>query len=191
MSGTTGTARTQNYLLTQEFQDGQPANSISPQDERDLIVSMPMPNIVHAPFRPEFPPYSCKFDGTTNDTTGWSSMFADITSRGYGEVVLPDGVSLITPNTLAIPSFCYMRGKGKDASVLQTASTTAGWLLKTAGTTTTQAQSVTLQDLGLVRNISDTGGVLKLWYSQDCNVERIHIYGNRDFAIQMLQTWDT
>lgn len=191
MSGTSGTSRTQNFLLTTEFQDGQAAGSVTPQDMRDLIVSQPMPNIVHAPFRPEFAPYNCKFDGTTNDTAGWTAMFADITTRGYGEVAMPDGVSLITPNTLAIPSFCYIRGKGKDASVIQTANTTAGWLLKTAGTLATQAQSVTIQDVGLVRNITDTGGVLKLWYSQDCNLERLHIYGNKDFAIQMLQTWDT
>lgn len=39
MSGTTGTPRTQSYLLTTEFQDGQAPGSISPQDMRDIIVS--------------------------------------------------------------------------------------------------------------------------------------------------------
>lgn len=39
MSGTTGTPRTQSYLLTTEFQDGQSAGSVTPQRMRDLIVS--------------------------------------------------------------------------------------------------------------------------------------------------------
>lgn len=185
-----GTAKTQTALIAESTGTAPPA-FISKDTVQDIVLSMPMPNIIHAPFRPEFPSYNCKFDGVTNDIAGWTSLFSDLTSRGYGEVVLPDGISLITPNTLAIPSFCYMRGKGKDASVLQTANTTAGWLLKTSGTLATQNQSVTIQDIGLVRNITDTGGVLKLWYSQDCNIERVHIYGNKDFAIQCLQTWDT
>lgn len=41
MSGTSGTPRNQSFLLTTEFQDGQPAGSISPQDLRDLVVSVP------------------------------------------------------------------------------------------------------------------------------------------------------
>jgi hypothetical protein len=39
MSGTTGTPRTQSYLLTTEFQDGRAAGSITPQDMRDFIVT--------------------------------------------------------------------------------------------------------------------------------------------------------
>jgi hypothetical protein len=39
MSGTTGTRRADTYLLTSEFQDGQAAGSITPQDMRDLVVS--------------------------------------------------------------------------------------------------------------------------------------------------------
>jgi hypothetical protein len=185
------TPRTQATLLGTTFVGGGGANVIGSQNERDLVVSIPMPNIIHAPFRPEFPPYNCKFDNSTNDTTGWTALFADVTTRGYGEIIMPDGTSLITPNTLAIPSFCYMHGRGKDSSVIQAANTTAGWLMKTAGTVTTQAQSITLQDFALVRSATDTGGVLKLWYTQDADVERLHIYGNQDFAIQMLQTWDT
>lgn len=50
MSGTSGTSRTQSYLLTNEFQDGQPAGSISAQDMRDFVVSMHniVPTIVSA-----------------------------------------------------------------------------------------------------------------------------------------------
>lgn len=40
MSGTTGTPRTQSFLLNSEFQDGQLPNSISPQDLRDFIVTV-------------------------------------------------------------------------------------------------------------------------------------------------------
>lgn len=39
MSGTTGTPRTQSYLLSTEFQDGQQAGAIDPQDIRDFIVT--------------------------------------------------------------------------------------------------------------------------------------------------------
>jgi hypothetical protein len=39
-TGTTGTVRTQSYLLQNEFQDGQPSGSITPQYMRDLITSL-------------------------------------------------------------------------------------------------------------------------------------------------------
>lgn len=39
MSGTTGTPRMQSYLLTNEFQDGQAAGSVTTRNMRDLIVS--------------------------------------------------------------------------------------------------------------------------------------------------------
>lgn len=44
-TGTTGTVRTLPYLLQQEFEDGQPNYSITPQDMRDLIVSLGQGNV--------------------------------------------------------------------------------------------------------------------------------------------------
>lgn len=41
----TGTVRTQSFLLQSEFQDGQAAGSITPQDMRDLIVTLGQGNI--------------------------------------------------------------------------------------------------------------------------------------------------
>lgn len=43
MSGSTGTARTLSYLLSQLFEDGQSLGAISPQDMRDFVVSTGVP----------------------------------------------------------------------------------------------------------------------------------------------------
>lgn len=195
MSGTTGTPRTQSFLLTTEFQDSQPAGSISPGDMRDLITSMPMPNIIHAPFRPNFPSYNAKFDGSTNDTAAFTAMFADITSQGFGEVILPSGRTVLTQDTLFVPSNCTIRGAGQTSTILQRSGSGSGAVLNVSGTgpdgsAALHCVNVTLADFQIDGN-NGTGPNLRLFYSSNHNLERLFFNNNQGPGLQAVEWWDS
>src|SRR5579859_407970 len=88
------------------------------QNQRDLIVSIPDFNIISAPFRPESPAYGAKFDGTTDDASAWTAMFTAVATKGYGDVIVPSGTSVIS-TTQVVPSGCRIVGRGKDTSILK------------------------------------------------------------------------
>lgn len=186
------TPATQSSLLNQ-FRTGQAPGSITPTQVQNLIVSQTMPNIVHAPFRPDMPPYNAKFDGTTDDTAAWSAMFADIVSRGWGEVVLPGGTSKVQGGQLAIPNQCKIFGQGMASSTVQRLnSSSTGLMFDMSGTdTNTWKQNCVLQDFTIDGLGAYNGGLLRIIYGNGHFIDRCQFVNTNDFAWQMVQLWDS
>lgn len=151
------------------------------------------PAIGHQPFRPDMPPYNAKFDGSTDDTAAWAAMFADIASRGWGEVILPGGVSKVQGGALAIPTQCKIRGQGMGATVIQRLnSSSTGLLFDLSGTdTNTWKQYCVLEDLCLDGLGSVNGGLLRFVFGNGHFVNRCQFFRTNDFGIQICQLWDS
>lgn len=187
------TPATQSNLLTQ-FPTGAAPGSILPGNMQNAIVSMPMPNITHAPFRPDFPPYSATFDGSTDNTSKISQMFSDITTQGFGEVILPSGICKIQGGSgLNIPNQCYMHGGGKGNTVFQRLSSSSTGLLfdMSGANNSSPKQYCHLADFQIDGLGAYSGGLLRVYYGNGHGFDNMQFSDTNDFGIQIVQLWDT
>lgn len=96
------TPRTLSYLLNNVFQDGQPINSINPQDFRDMIVTWGYRTL------PSVMEYGAVGDGVTNDTAAWnaallanSSIVVPPLKFALGNVIVNSGNAIIGLSSVA------------------------------------------------------------------------------------------
>jgi len=158
------------------------------QNQRDLIVSIPDFNIISAPFRPESPAYGAKFDGTTDDASAWTAMFTAVATKGYGDVIVPSGTSVIS-TTQVVPSGCRIVGRGKDTSILKRSGNNV--LLNMSGSSTSvRNQHSSLSDLQLT-GPSTTGVLVQANYADHHDFDRVHFYNTADVAFVGMELWDT
>lgn len=151
------------------------------------------PAIGHQPFRPDMPPYNAKFDGATDDTAAWQAMFADIASRGWGEVILPGGVSKVRAGQLSIPTQCKIRGQGMGATVIQRLNSgSTGLMFDMSGANSASwKQNSVLEDLTIDGLGAYNGGLLRIVYGNGHYVNRCQFINTNDFALQLVQVWDS
>src|SRR4051812_14233306 len=190
------TPRTQSTLIT-TFAGGSP-NSIPSQAARDLIVSMPMPNIVHAPFRPNFPPYNCTFDGATDDTSGFVTMLSDAatraTAQGGADIILPEGTCRVRPGNLVVTATgIKMRGAGPSATTLATVGTaTATPVLDIKGTATgAYIEDCIFDDFGIWGQGTQTGPLVRMIYVSGSRLDTLKVGGSTGSGLQIVEVWDS
>ncbi len=150
-------------------------------------------NVLHFPFNPMASPYNAVFDGVTDDTAAWQAMFADIATRGFGEVVVPAGVSKVRGGVLNIPNQCKIRGQGMASSVIQRLNSgSTGLLLDMSGTATNAwKQNCVLEDFTIDGLGAFNGGMLRIVYGNGHYVNRCQFTNTNDFALQLVQVWDS
>lgn len=84
---------------------------------RNFILSVPFPNIAHAAYQPDFPPYNAKFDGITDDTTAIQNCENDASAAGGGLILFPAGTTLVS--NLVKKSNTYWKGQGSSATAIK------------------------------------------------------------------------
>jgi hypothetical protein len=151
----------------------------------------PAPSILRPPFRPEN--YNARFDGTTDDTTAFTTMFSAVSAAGGGEVKLPRGTSKIHAGAITVPQNCKIRGQGMGSTVLQRlSSASTGLLLDMSGTnTTTWLQENVLEDFTIDGLGPYNGGLLRIVYGNGHFINRCQFLNTNDFALQLVQVWDS
>ena len=156
------------------------------------VSAQPLVNILTPTFRPQF--YGARFDQSTDDTTAWSNMFADIAAKGYGEIVMPQGGSVIRPGVLNIPSNCSIRGGGPSISWFLRYSGQTGIMLKMNGTATgangaNHCVNGLLSDFGIVGN-GAAGVLLQAIYSSGHLFSNLLFSGALNAGFQGVELWD-
>lgn len=188
------TLRTPAALLTTRFQPGH-VQDISSQDFRDLLVSQPdfvLAASKFATFRPESAAYGAKFDGVTDDTAAWTAMFADITSQGYGLVILPHGTSIVQAGNLKVPNFTTIIGRGTYGTIIQRKASSNGVVLDTAGTTDAlRSTAVVMDNFQVKQTGSETGPLIRWLYASECNTRHVKVFGAVDSGFQIVASWDS
>lgn len=189
----TGTPRTASYLQNTAFPIGGPVGGITPQQVQDLIVSMPMPNIIHSPFRPDMPPYNAVFNGVisgsiggTDDSAAWAAMFADINTQGWGEVKVPGGVSIIN-TALTVPSDCRIVGSGKNATILASSTGSNNVLQFNGSSTTVRCQRSSLADF----QIFNGARLITAIFADHLNFDRVFVGNTTNNGWFLQDLWDT
>lgn len=162
MSGTTGTARTQSFLLTNEFQDGQITGSITPQDMRDLVVST-YPNAYNVVN------YGADPTNVASSTTAFAAAITAATAGG-GVVFIPTGTFKVSCGTLTVPSNVAIVGSGRG-SVIAVPSGSTGFLFSTTSTTNVSF------DYFKVTSANDATFVVKASTVTILSVSRIYAVG--------------
>lgn len=196
--------------LQSAFADGGGVGNETPLKVRNLIDSMPMPNIVRAPFRPDFPSYSCDFTGSTvsgtvsANTSALAQICTDITSRGGGEVICPEGQCFVNAGSIRWPSNTTIRGAGRgdpgtnSGTIFQRQSGSAGVVFDTAGTADTsdalQSNSIIMDDFAVYGDGSSAGALIRWMYGSKCFTRNVCAYSNQDpgfHAVAMQDSgWD-
>lgn len=187
--------------LQADFADGGTAGNETPQKVRQIFLSFPMPNIIHQSFRPDMPPYNCVPDATpgvtggTNNTTAIQAMMADIATRGWGEIILPEGLMAVQGGQIVAPTVApiHMVGKGRALSGFQRINSASTGLLfdmsgATSGAPLADCELSNFQFNGLS---SFNGGLLRTVYGMRHLVEDVQFWNTNDFAWQIVQLWDT
>ena len=160
-------------------------------------VALPLAGILAGTFRPEF--YGAKFDGSTDDTTPWANMFADIKAKGYGDVRMPAGQTVVRPGALNIPSQTTLRGGGQNVSQFLRYSGQTGTLLKMNGTATavgavpgaqTHCVNSVLADFGILGG-GVAGVLLQAIYSSHHIVSNVLFNSTQDAGLQCVELWDS
>ena len=145
--------------------------------------------LIKAPYRPEN--YGALFDGTTDDTAAWSAMFADIAAAGWGEVVLPRGMTRVNANVLNVPNSCQITGAGRSGTQIKRLAGT-GPLLDASGTASGQRKfRVHLEDFGLDNNGENTGPLFRSVYGSEHKLANLRFDNSIGPAMQIVETWDS
>lgn len=106
MSGNTGSIRTSSYLLSSEFEDGQAAGSITPQDMRDLIVSVGTNAWRPANY------------GTSDDTPAIQACISAIMSSSFGRGTVDLGPHSYNCNSQLLWESCECVSFTGDGAIL-------------------------------------------------------------------------
>ena len=120
-------------------------------------------------------------------------MFADITAKGYGQIDMPAGKTVITPGSLNIPSNTVIRGRGQQTSSFVRASGAAGLLLRMNGTATGGANhsaNCVLADF-TINGIGLAGALLQMVYAGHHLLQNINFLGTLDAGVQCVELWDS
>lgn len=163
------------------------------------VIAIPLVNILTASFKPQS--YGAKFDGSTDDTTAWTNLFKDVVTKGFGEIEMPPGATIIRPGVLNIPSNVVIRGRGQYSSSFQRYSGQTGLLLRmngsgssamatgTAGSGSHCVNSV-LADLG-IQGGGIAGALLQTVYSSNHLFSNVLFSGSQDAGLQAVEFWDS
>lgn len=101
------TRRTVSFLLNNEFQDGQPDGSISPQDMRDMIKTFESRSFYSVQ------QYGALGDDNTNDSPAIQAAINDAAANGGGIVYLPPtGHAYKLSTGLTVPAGVTLLGSG-------------------------------------------------------------------------------
>lgn len=135
-------------------------------------------------------------DATSNaaiDTTNVQNAIAAAQTAGGGTVLLGRGDYYITANTLAITgNDITVIGQGNQATILRKNGN--GRLLDISGTSTTYPSGmrfrVRLADMQL-HGWDQAGDLVRAWYTQFLQMDRVLFLANRGVGLNALQLWDS
>jgi hypothetical protein len=134
--------------------------------------------------------YSALGNGVANDRTAIQNAIDACEAAGGGVVYFPEGTYMVGSGLVVDSSNVWLQGAGRGASILE--KTGAFALVQFAGTAGAETH---VSDCG-IRNMTLRGGdnsgrLIDCLYGTRLLFEDLHLFGNTDIAIDMVELWDS